>query len=47
MAIMVLGVKGPRAQENDRSEQQDFLLIDSETFLCEGPEQYSEASEDT
>jgi hypothetical protein len=34
MAIMVLGMKGPRALENDRTEQQDFVLIDSEDFFA-------------
>lgn len=33
MAIMVLGVKGKRAVEDGR-EDQDFLLIDSETFFA-------------
>ncbi|MGH8548597.1 MAG: catalase family protein [Burkholderiales bacterium] len=37
MAIKVLGVKGPRALEKDSSEEQDFVLVDSEVFFAPDP----------
>src|SRR5262245_46130935 len=34
MAIKVFGVRGPRAIEKDGRDDQDFLLIDSESFFA-------------
>ncbi len=35
MAIKLLGVAGPRAADGDDSHDQDFTLIDSETFFAD------------
>jgi catalase len=34
MAVKVMGVKGTRARENEKRDDQDFLLVDSEVFFA-------------